>query len=97
MTYPNTCGYKEKTTSMQMALNFEPQAETIRQEVLQLFKKSKDRAFFADEIADILNMSILSIRPRVAELYKRGFIVEAGRTKNYFNNSVKTFKLAEQS
>lgn len=95
MTYPNTCGYKEKTTSMQMALNFEPKAEIIRWRVLDFFEKNHFQAFFADEVAKLLDMSVLSIRPRVAELYKKGFIVECGRTKNYFGNSVKLYKLAE--
>jgi hypothetical protein len=95
MSYPNTCGYKEKTTSMQMALNFEPQAEIIRWRVLEVFNQNKDKTFFADEIAKLLDMSVLSIRPRVAELYKKGFVVEAGRAKNYFGNSVKTFKIGE--
>lgn len=95
MTYPNTCGYKENTTSRQKALNFEPEAKKIRLKVLKVFKKNYSQVFFADEIAKLLDMSVLSIRPRVAELYKKGFIVECGRTKNYFGNSVKLYKLAE--
>ena len=95
MTYPNTCGYKENTTSKEKALNFELEAEIIRWRVLEVFNKNHSQSFFADEIAKLLDMSVLSIRPRVAELYKKGFVVECGRTKNYFGNSVKLYKLAE--
>jgi hypothetical protein len=95
MTYPSTCGYKESTTSKQMALNFEPEAEIIRWRALKIFEQNHLKAFFADEIAKMLNLNVLSVRPRITQLYKKGFIVECGRTKNYFGNSVKLFKLAE--
>lgn len=48
-----------------------------RAEVLELLRSRAERALTADEIAVRLNRSILSVRPRVAELHKLGLIEPA--------------------
>lgn len=50
--------------------------------------------FTADEIAEILEESILSIRPRISELNKAGIIEDTGiRRINDSGNSAKVWRL----
>lgn len=53
-----------------------PKANTIKNDCLFAFKRIGSMT--ADEIASALNKSILTIRPRVAELAKEGLIEDTG-------------------
>lgn len=64
-SYPNTPGYKQAGTSKEAAERIAPAAIPIRERVFAVLQQS---ALTADEVADRLGLSILTIRPRVAEL-----------------------------
>jgi predicted ArsR family transcriptional regulator len=52
-----------------------PKAPNLRQRALEVLKHE---AFTADEVAHALGESILSIRPRIAELHEMGCIFDTG-------------------
>jgi predicted transcriptional regulator len=71
-------GYKELTTSKSAAEAIERsgRAWALRKKVIEVFNTGKTGT--ADEIAEILGESILSIRPRCSELYALGLIEQTG-------------------
>ena len=66
-TYPETPGYKatDTETSQQAAKSMRADAATLRVKCYDVLKAS---AKTADEVADCLGVSILSVRPRISEL-----------------------------
>ena len=74
--YPDSPGWKSRSTSRAAASAIEPRAATLRAKVLALFEGG--RRLTADECADLLDESILSIRPRVTELSAKGLIEDSG-------------------
>lgn len=76
--YPNRAGFKDTTTSKAAADAIEDSGRglTLREKVLMLFMMGGSAT--ADEVARTLNESILAIRPRVSELYKKGFLERTG-------------------
>ena len=81
-TYPMVAGSKEHSTSRDAAIAIEAsgKAATLRVECLNLFKSGFRGT--ADECAHKINEDILSIRPRIAELHKRGLIEKTGNRRN---------------
>jgi len=75
--YPSTAGYKKEGTSKEAALSID--ASTLRAKALQVIASSQ--GLTADEVAEKMNMSVLSIRPRVTELKRMGRIEETGVTR----------------
>jgi len=55
-----------------------PIRSNLQRRVLNQFANGN---FTADEVAGILGISILTARPRVAELVKRGFLTESGQRR----------------
>lgn len=96
-TYPTRAGFTEHTTSKDAADAIEDsgKAQTLRDEVVrvlrieqasaQRFIATKAYGMTADEIAAELGESVFSIRPRVAELHKRGVIVKTGERRKSSN------------
>lgn len=76
--YPNRAGFKDHTTSRDAADAIEGsgRALTLREQVLLHFIRCSTAT--ADEVAHALGESILAIRPRVSELYKKGFLERTG-------------------
>ncbi len=77
--YPNVPGFQNETTSRAAAEAMEPKAGTYRAKCLAVLRRGVPKT--ADEIAEVLNESILTIRPRVTELYKLGYIDDTGQTR----------------
>ena len=78
--YPQAPGAKRDGTSQEAADAITDRAATLRAAVRAALKADK---LTADECADVLGQSVLSIRPRVTELSKMGEIEDAGeRRKN---------------
>ena len=78
--YPDHPGWKAPGTSQQAAVRMAPQVTGLRARVLHSLKAGG--AGTADEIADRLNVSILSIRPRFSELNRLGLIEETGERRS---------------
>lgn len=85
-SYPATAGYTNDDTSRDAATAIESsgRAKVLRERVLWTFRQTVcgiRLSFTADEIADNMNESILSIRPRVSELHKQGLIEPTGERR----------------
>lgn len=80
--YPSTPGYKNKDKSgpsRKAALSMKPHALTLRQACMGAINKAP---MTADETAEKIGKSILSVRPRVAELVKLGRIEDSGERRS---------------
>lgn len=78
--YPYTPGWKRRDTAQQAAAAMEPKAKTLREKVLDVLRVHDCTA---DEVAENVGKSILSIRPRLSELVELGKIEDTGgRRKN---------------
>jgi hypothetical protein len=75
-SYPTSPGFKEHTTSLEAAAAVASKAAAMREKVLSVFQTGA--RLTADEVASRLKESVLSIRPRVSELYADGKIVRTG-------------------
>ena len=76
MTYPNTPGHKGPAeTSRAAADAIKPKAATVRQRVLWEIGIG---ARTADEVAAMVGLSILAVRPRCSELARLGLIADTG-------------------
>lgn len=94
--YPHAPGYKtvNPETSQQAATAVKSRAETLRELVLEKFRLGSATA---DEIATKLNESVLTIRPRVAELHKQGKLADTGvRRHNASGHSAAVWRLEDE-
>lgn len=69
--YPATAGFKERAGTSQSAaesIESSGRAASLRGKVLTLFLNGMELT--ADEVAERLGESVLSIRPRLSELFK---------------------------
>jgi hypothetical protein len=80
--YPDAPGFKVRGPSEQAALAIADTAKTLRDQVRDVIAAAP-RGLTADEVAEKLNRSILSVRPPVAELHRKGDIRPSdGRGRN---------------
>lgn len=80
--YPDVPGAKADGTSQDAAEHAAPTSARLRGLTLREIHKSK-HGLTADEAAERLGLSLLSIRPRVTELKRLGEIEDSGvRRKN---------------
>ena len=83
--YPERPGWKRQETSALAAEAMAPKAPILRARCLDTIKAA-DGGLSADDVAARLEVSILSIRPRVSELAKQGKIRKVagarGRTES---------------
>lgn len=75
--FPNAPGFKRRETSRQAADDMKPKARTLRD---RCFSELALGPKTADQVAEILRRSVLTIRPRISELVKLGLIYDTGRT-----------------
>tara|TARA_A200000159_G_scaffold60004_1_gene55594 strand:+ start:170 stop:400 length:231 start_codon:yes stop_codon:yes gene_type:complete len=69
----------------------------MRAAALNYLESFYPRGFTADEIAFHLNLSILSIRPRISELNTLGMIEKTGeRRKNESGNSAHVWRVSKR-
>lgn len=78
--YPDSPGFKASGPSEQAAEKVASHAKVLRAKVLGTFK-DKPSGLTADEVATELNLSALSVRPRVSELRRNGEIEDAGQRR----------------
>lgn len=81
--YPDGPGFKVSGPSENAAIRIAPTAAAMRSTVLHVFRNSYPQGLTADEVAASLNLSVLSVRPRVSELHRSGSLADTGsRRKN---------------
>jgi hypothetical protein len=71
--YPERPGFKSAGPSQEAADAIAPRTPRLRALVLSVFKETSV-GMTADQVAGVLDLPILSIRPRVAELHRLGDI-----------------------
>lgn len=92
--YPDVPGYKAPGPSHDAAKIITLPAAKLRDRVLECAKAASE-GLTADEMAQRLNCSILSVRPRVAELHRAGHIEQTGaRRKNASGMSASVWRFA---
>lgn len=92
-SYPDSPGFKERTTSREAAEAIKPRSGTLRSRVLQMLSWAEGTP---DEIARRMEESVLAIRPRVTELYRMGLIERTGaRRKNASGMSAHVYRVTK--
>ena len=79
--YPSSPGYKNKDKagpSRKAAISIKPHALNLRE---LCFRVIGQLPMTADEVAETIGKSILSVRPRIAELSKLGKIEDSGNRR----------------
>lgn len=83
--YPDAPGFKEQTTSRESAAKVAPDADNFRCLVLQAVRRQPSTT---DEVAAALDLSVLTVRPRMSELRALGNVEPSGlRRKNESGHS----------
>lgn len=92
-TYPLRPGHKAKTgPSAEAAASMQRDSATLRSDCLRWIIQHGDST--ADECADGLGESVLSIRPRFTEMLRLGEIMDSGeRRKNRSNRSATVWRV----
>lgn len=75
LAYPTSPGFKAEGPSRDAAAAMKPTAATLRAHALAVLERGPKTA---DEVADAMRESILSVRPRLSELRSLGAIVDTG-------------------
>ena len=76
MPYHETIGYQPTETSFNAAVRVAVNARNVRDRVAAVLAERGPMT--ADEIAAVLGLSILTVRPRVTDLNKAGRIEDTG-------------------
>lgn len=78
--YPLSPGFHKDaiSTSQEAAESMEVMAGTVRSKVAEVYRSGR---YTADEVAGILGLSILTVRPRVSELVAQGKLRDTGRRR----------------
>ena len=96
-SYPALPGFKTTGPSQVAAHTIAPTAAKLRAMVLAAFQRS-GAGLTADEIAKDLNLSVLSVRPRVSELRRNGQIEQTGgRRKNTSGMTATVWRVSSRS
>jgi predicted ArsR family transcriptional regulator len=94
LIYPDAPGFKVPGPSEQAAKSVAGSANKMRAVVLAEMAQYPGGAM-ADEIAKDLNLSVLSVRPRVSELNRTGEIEQTGaRRKNQSGTTATVWRIA---
>lgn len=89
--YPDAPGHKERHgTSERAAQAMAPKAGTLRAMALAALRAAPG-GLTADEIAEACGVDILSMRPRVSELYRLGLVEKT--TRERLNRSTKAARV----
>ena len=94
LTYPDAPGFKEKGgASEDAAKRLAPALKKNQTEALNALHRA-GKPLTADELAEFLGKTIVSIRPRVSELRRLGLIVSTGeRRASSFGQASTVWKL----
>ena len=81
-SYPFLAGHKQVDTSIEAAEAIKEGVETIRNKVFNVITNKGNFGATADEVAELLNYSPFTVRPRVTELFKLNKIERKDKRKN---------------
>ena len=81
MTYLNSPGFKAHGTSSSAARRITSHAQALRERVFAFLKANYPAPYTADEVADRLGISFLSVRPRLSELRRSDLIEPAAERR----------------
>lgn len=79
--YPQVPGHKERTTSRDAARAVTSDAAVLRERVFEAIRSAGAAGLTADQAASAVARSVLSVRPRVTELFKAGRIEPTGERR----------------
>lgn len=95
--YPSTPGYKTPGPSQEAAEAIAGRASILREKCHAYVKRWGMTGSTADECAESLGESVLSIRPRFSELLRANLIEDTGaRRKNTSGRSATVWRLKEK-
>lgn len=77
--YPATPGTKGRSTSADAADEIREASPLLRRKAFEVLERSN--GLTADEVAEHLGLSILSVRPRLTELNKLGKVKDSGERR----------------
>ena len=98
LNYPIAAGYKKQNTSKNAAKDINKKLPYLRTKVLQIIKNKGSYGATPEEVADLLNITILSVRPRFTELKISKDIIDSGVTrKNQFNKNIIVWRYNERN
>jgi hypothetical protein len=98
LIYPDAPGFKAAGSSEEAAEKTAGRANVMRATVLTAFRNCYPQGRTADEIASSLNMTVLSVRPRVSELHRSGLLANTGqRRTNSSGMSATVWRFVPQS
>ncbi|WP_406853525.1 hypothetical protein ABEG18_13210 [Alsobacter sp. KACC 23698] len=80
LAYPAAPGAKTDGPSAEAAESMRPSAEYLRGQVLEMLRRHP-AGMTADECAQMMRRSVLSIRPRFSELVARSLITDTGERR----------------
>lgn len=90
--YPYGPGHRRPETSKDATKAIRSRAENLRESILGILRAGPELT--ADEMAEILGVTVLSCRPRVTELSRQGKIVPTGeRRKNQSGMTAMVYKI----
>lgn len=91
--YPSTPGFKRPGTSQDAAAAMQPKASLLRERCLAVLREGPRTA---DEVAGVLRMDRLAIRPRLSELVEMKLIEPTGeRRKNASGQSANVWRVKD--
>ena len=81
-SYPLSPGHRDTETSIEAAEAIKVGVETIRNKVFNVIANKGNFGATADEVAELLNYSPFTVRPRVTEIFKLNKIERKDKRKN---------------
>jgi transcription initiation factor IIE alpha subunit len=94
-SYPYSPGHKEVDTSIEAAEAIKEGVETIRNKVFNVIANKGNFGATADEVAELLNYSPFTVRPRVTELFKLNKIERKDKRKNLSQKSAYVYVVSK--
>jgi len=76
-SYPDCPASRPVDTSIEAAERIEERAPDIRDRALSIIRSAGVMGATADEVAERLHLTVLSVRPRISELKKMGLICDS--------------------
>lgn len=94
MTYPDGPGFKRRGTSSESAERIEAKVAAVRKRCIELLTAAGPAGLSPDQAAELMDESILTVRPRFSELVAAHVIEETGRrTTNKSGHSANIYAL----